>query len=325
MEPYFSVIIPTYNRCSYVTEAVASVLGQTYQPLEIIVVDDGSTDDTQSVLEPYYNHIHYIHQSNLGVSAARNVGIRCATGNWLAFLDSDDTWDRDYLATQALHIKEHPHVRIHITNLEEYNEFDGTLKNLFVHFGLMDAYKNQHHIIINKPIICVFTYVLVTFPSIVIDHSLIEQVGMFKESLRVGEDSHLMARLVLRSPLGITTKPLVRTYRRIESTEHLTKDFDTNRTDIHETFCSIFFEILSMPGVDAAEQKFFRQKIGANKRAMGNAMLRANRVREARRFYRQAWLWDKSLASLGRLSLSYLPCHCWLMFEEKMGELTHFR
>jgi len=98
--PDISVIIPTYNRDEFVTKAVDSVLSQSYTSYELIVVDDGSTDNTREVLKPYMDRISYIYQENAGVSAARNAGIMAASGRWIAFLDSDDTWMPDKLARQ---------------------------------------------------------------------------------------------------------------------------------------------------------------------------------------------------------------------------------
>lgn len=92
MSTIVSVIIPTYNRASFISDAIDSVLSQTYQDYEIIVVDDGSTDDTKQVLSKYGNQIHYIYQENQRQGAARNNGIRHSTGNYIAFLDSDDVW-----------------------------------------------------------------------------------------------------------------------------------------------------------------------------------------------------------------------------------------
>jgi glycosyltransferase involved in cell wall biosynthesis len=95
-----SVIIPTYNRRDYIVDAVKSVLAQNIDDLEIIVVDDGSTDDTRYVLEPYKDAIRYYYQVNQGVSAARNRGIRECRGELLAFLDSDDLWSTGKLRAQ---------------------------------------------------------------------------------------------------------------------------------------------------------------------------------------------------------------------------------
>jgi glycosyltransferase involved in cell wall biosynthesis len=100
-DPEFSVVIPTFNRAKFVVKAVESVLHQVLKAKEIIVVDDGSVDQTRAVLEPYRDKIHYIFQQNSGASAARNTGIRAANGAWLAFLDSDDEWTPEYLLKQV--------------------------------------------------------------------------------------------------------------------------------------------------------------------------------------------------------------------------------
>lgn len=99
--PRVSVIIPTYNRAALLREAIQSVLDQTYQDIEIIVVDDGSTDDTVSVVEQFEHRLRYIYQSNAGVSAARNSGLQVAEGEFVAFLDSDDTFLQGKLAQQV--------------------------------------------------------------------------------------------------------------------------------------------------------------------------------------------------------------------------------
>src|SRR4030042_6253183 len=103
-----SVIIPTYNRADCVTKSIDSVLSQTYNDYEIIVVDDGSTDNTRQILQSYVDKclIHYIYQDNAGCAAARNSGIRAAKGQWIAFLDSDDTWLPDKLAEQMQYLSE---------------------------------------------------------------------------------------------------------------------------------------------------------------------------------------------------------------------------
>ena len=87
-----SAIIPTYNRAHLVTEAIDSVLAQTYPHIEVIVVDDGSTDDTMARLAPYGSRIRVIRQENAGPAAARNKGIAASSGGLVAFLDSDDLW-----------------------------------------------------------------------------------------------------------------------------------------------------------------------------------------------------------------------------------------
>src|SRR6267143_1280624 len=114
--PLISVIIPTYNRERFVIKAIDSILNQTVKDYEIIVIDDGSTDGTRTALEAYSKKIRYIYQENAGVSSARNAGIKKAQGEWMAFLDSDDEWTKDYLSTQMAHIRKYPHAVVHMTN-----------------------------------------------------------------------------------------------------------------------------------------------------------------------------------------------------------------
>ncbi len=92
MKPTVSVIVPTYNRASLLPDAVRSILEGTYTPLEVIVADDGSTDETRQVVQSMGARVRYLYQENRGPAAARNLGIRNARGDLLAFLDSDDLW-----------------------------------------------------------------------------------------------------------------------------------------------------------------------------------------------------------------------------------------
>ena len=110
--PKVSVIIPTYNSAQYLEEAIASVLNQTYTNYEIIVIDDGSTDHTVELLEPYRDKIHYIYQENQGVSAARNQGIALAKGELIAFLDADDIFMAHKLEKQVAIFEQQPDLGI---------------------------------------------------------------------------------------------------------------------------------------------------------------------------------------------------------------------
>lgn len=106
--PRVSVVIPTYNHAAYVVQAVASAVSQTLPPLEVIVVDDGSTDGTREALAPQRDRIRYVHQANGGLSAARNTGVRAARGDWVALLDADDLWHSQKLEVQLSVLDAHP-------------------------------------------------------------------------------------------------------------------------------------------------------------------------------------------------------------------------
>jgi len=105
--PLVSVIIPVYNGEQYLAKTIDSVLAQTYRPFEIIVLDDGSIDNSAEIAQSY-KEVRYIYQSNQGVPVARNAGISAARGEFIAFLDQDDMWDSNKLAVQMEHLVKNP-------------------------------------------------------------------------------------------------------------------------------------------------------------------------------------------------------------------------
>ena len=112
MNPLISVIIPVYNGDRYLSEAIESVLAQKYRPLEIFVIDDGSTDNTAQVAKDFQSHIRYIYQPNRGAPSARNVGLKMASGNAIAFLDADDIWSENKLELQTEYLAKNPLIEI---------------------------------------------------------------------------------------------------------------------------------------------------------------------------------------------------------------------
>ena len=109
MQPLVSVIIPAYNCVEFVSHAINSVLKQNYENKEIIVVNDGSTDDTPDVLESFGDQITVVNKENGGAPTARNAGLRIARGKYIAFLDADDLWLDGKLTMQVRYLEEHPH------------------------------------------------------------------------------------------------------------------------------------------------------------------------------------------------------------------------
>lgn len=195
--PSISVIIPTYNRATLVTDAIDTVLGQTYLPSEIIVVDDGSTDETPDVLSTYREHITVIRQPNQGVSAARNRGIRAASGELIALLDSDDYWLPSKLATQVSYFRDHPDIDICQT------------EETWIRNGLRVNPKRRHQkyggMIFEKSLpLC-----LISPSAVMMRKSLFGRVGLFDESLPACEDYDLWLRITWKYPVGLIETPLI--------------------------------------------------------------------------------------------------------------------
>ena len=195
-----SVIIPSYNRQAVLTRAIDSVLAQTSAVDEIIVVDDGSDDDTKAQITRQYPEIKFIHQVNSGVSAARNRGIKQASSSWIAFLDSDDSW----LPKKIEHIRkvqqQHP----------EYALFHSD--EIWIRKGVRVNAMNKHR----KSGGWIFQQCLplcVISPSAVVMQSdLFDAVELFDESLPVCEDYDLWLRLCHQFPVYYIDQPLINKY-----------------------------------------------------------------------------------------------------------------
>jgi glycosyltransferase involved in cell wall biosynthesis len=195
--PLVSVIIPTYNRHRWLGDAIGSVLAQTYHRVEVIVVDDGSTDATAALLARYRNRIRVIRQSNRGVSAARNRGIGEAAGEYIALLDSDDFWMPEKLAAQIAYFTARPDMLICQT------------EEIWIRNGMRINPKKRHR----KQAGFIFERCLplcLISPSAVMLHaSLLDTVGLFDENLPACEDYDFWLRVTCRYPVGLIEHPLI--------------------------------------------------------------------------------------------------------------------
>ncbi len=195
--PVVSIIIPTYNRANWIAEAVESVLNQTFRDFELLVVDDGSTDETPEVLEPFFHQLIYIAQPNRGVSAARNTGIKHARGDYLCFLDSDDLWKPRKLEIQLEEMTRHPEFRMSYTD------------EVWIRRGRWANPKKRHQkysgwIFENLLPLCI-----ISPSSVLIARSVFEEVGLFDESLPAGEDYDLWLRIGSRFPILFIPQKLI--------------------------------------------------------------------------------------------------------------------
>lgn len=196
--PNISVIIPTYNRAHTLPRAIESVLAQNQKPQEIIIVNDGSTDDTKTILANYPG-LYVINQQNHGVSTARNVGIEKAKGEWIAFLDSDDEWLPDKLEKQWAAICNDDKL---ISHTEEIWIRNGQRVNP------MKKHQKYGGWIYDKCLpLCV-----ISPSSVMIHKTVFDDVGNFDESLEVCEDYDLWLRICAKYPVLFVDEPLIVKY-----------------------------------------------------------------------------------------------------------------
>jgi glycosyltransferase involved in cell wall biosynthesis len=195
-----STVIPTYNRRPLLERALVSVYRQTRMPDEVIVVDDGSTDDTPDVIPERFPELRYIRQENRGVSSARNRGIRESTGSWLAFLDSDDEWLPKKLAIQIEALRSRPDRFLCHTN------------EIWVRRGRRVNPTKKHEKFGGRIFHKCLPLCIISPSSVVLHRNLFEEVGLFDESMPVCEDYDLWLRVCARYPVLYLDHPLIVKY-----------------------------------------------------------------------------------------------------------------
>jgi len=179
-----SVIIPTYNGSKFIKETIESVLSQTILPKEIIVVDDGSTDDTKNILKTYHNHVRYIYQKNAGSAAATNTGIKASSGDFLAFLDHDDIWHPKKMELQLALLLNNKHLK--------------------AAFCLFDIFSKENSIVINNSSNKGFLR-----SCLFIEKEFLAKIGFLDESLSVSESIEWVMRIVEKKKFGMVEEVLV--------------------------------------------------------------------------------------------------------------------
>jgi len=198
--PFFSVIIPSYNRKEQLKNAINSVLAQDENDFELIVIDDGSYDGTSDLADEYNGRIRYIFQNNSGVSAARNRGIASSDSPNITFLDSDDTWHKNKLSNHRKFISSNPQILIHQTEdiwIRNGKRINPGIKHL----------KIQGRIFIPSLELC-----LISPSSVCISRTLFDKYGLFDEKLPACEDYDLWLRITPFEKIGLINEKLITRY-----------------------------------------------------------------------------------------------------------------
>jgi GT2 family glycosyltransferase len=194
--PFVSVVIPTFNRSTVLSRAIESVIQQYYRDFELLIVNDGSTDDTPQLLSRYEKYLKVVHQKNSGVSAARNAGVRASSGELIAFLDSDDEWLHEKLEKQVQHFRSVGYLISHTDEiwLNKGNPVRQRTKHA-----------KQGGLFFKRAL----ERCLISPSSVIITRTLFDKIGLFDESLPAAEDYDLWLRITARFAIHFIPEPLI--------------------------------------------------------------------------------------------------------------------
>ncbi|MFQ5605966.1 MAG: glycosyltransferase [bacterium] len=262
-----SVIIPTCNRLSFLKEAVDSVLNQTCQNFELIIVDDGSTDGTQKYAETIRDRVTYLHKENSGPSSARNLGIRQARGQLIAFLDSDDLWRKNKLKVQLDFMTSHPEAMVCFTD------------EIWIRRGVRVNPRKIHQ----KSSGWIFEQCvprcIVSPSSVLMKKEFFDRVGMFDESLPACEDYDFWLRGALRFPFHFIPQKLI--VKRGGHPDQLSAQWGLDRYRVHA-----LVKLLKEASLTSEQRRLVVQMIIEKCRILELGFVKREKQREAA-FYRK--------------------------------------
>lgn len=316
----FSVIIPTYNRAKYVLLAINSVLKQKCASMEIIVVDDGSEDETAGILKNSNLDIKYIYQMNKGVSSARNAGIKAATGEWVAFLDSDDEWHPNYLSRQQDLLIKYPSAVASVLNAKDQGDPQGAIDK-YLENGMLGRLGANRDALINTPFQDVVRHHITILDCCIFRRETLLETRLFDESLTIGEDHDIVLQMALKGPFAFCRDVGALIYRRDESILNLSSQLYRSGLKARLCWAQVFERFLRNGQLLEDEKKALCFKYSRNQRALGNLYLRIGEKAKAKEAYKQAWVLRPSIESAARLALSYLPCRVGRLLLHKEGNV----
>ena len=277
--PLVSVILPTYNRAEFLPDSIGSILSQTYDSYEIIVVDDGSMDNTKEVLYPFYQRIKYLRlENNRGASVARNIGIQSAQGKYIAFIDADDIWLPEKLQTDIEYFNKHPDVSMvyskHVNIDKNGRVLDEASKRRLPSGNVFAQLFSEQNFIITS--------------SVVVRKEIFETTGLFDVQLFNCQDWDMWLQIAFYfKVVGINT-PLVK-YR------HNLHSLSKNRNNVLKYQKMVIDKIYNKfkAAENSITEKVYKKRLASHYAKVGRYYLRiGNKIQASENF---------------RLSLKYNP------------------
>ena len=314
--PKVSVVMITYNMGQYIADAIQSVLNQNYHDFEIIVLDDGSTDNTREVVSPF--PVKYFRQDNQGVCQAYNRGTDLSSGEYIIFLDADDVMLEDILAKEVEVLDNHPEVAFcypQVYIMKENEHIYRVRKSTFLNgSGVVDGKEQIKELLFNTRI---------TSSATMIRRQCLDEVGRFDERFGpISEDRHLYIKLCKRYPLFYIAEPLLK-YRVHHTQTHKMLTWNLAETAFHLILQEVFDDPNIAPQFERYRRptySFFYHRIGNY--AYGHDMrIARDYFMKAFKMYPQVMFQKRGLRLISKYAASLLSNRAWRLVDNMKTRL----
>lgn len=283
-----SVVVPTYNRANLLPATLESIFSQTVPPSEVLLVDDGSPDDTAEVVarfirnHPEWNHrLYFLRQDNQGKSVALNRALTKVTGDWIAYDDSDDLWRPGKLETQFRALAEAPDCSACFTDAQFVNDPE---MNLTAFSRAKKTYQTRFGRIPDAPLFIADAPHGVFMQTVLVRKETMDRVGDFDPRFRVSQDTDFLFRLACETPLCYVNEPLVEIDRTPQRERGLTKEFNRSSLTRLQTLEIILQKWLNLLGDDRDDiRSLIRSRLSDLLNEMANYHLNHMDIDKARR------------------------------------------
>jgi glycosyltransferase involved in cell wall biosynthesis len=268
-----AVVIPTYNCARHLTRAIESVLAQTYRDYQVFVIDDGSTDGTDVIMQQYADRITYVQQPNAGAAAARNRGISLSKSRYVAFLDADDVWLPAKLERQMELLNSQPEV--------------GLVCSDFLMEGVLYTSQNDHptRALSGHYFEYLLRHCFIFTSAVVVRRQCLDETGAFNESLKVCEDYNLWLRIASRWPVAAIPEIFVHKYNSLGSLSASSSIEER----LHYGIAAFEHVLLVSTGLSDHERRVLRRLIADRYYIFGSYLLLHRNRRGARPMLAKAW------------------------------------
>ena len=297
-----SAVIPAYNSAAFLPDCINSIRQQTIPLHEIIIVDDGSSDNTEAVVKSLGDDIVYIKQQNQGPAAARNRGIQKATGDWIAFLDADDQWTSNKIELQLNCLEKYPELQLIAGDMAETNaQSKVETPSVLAYHGQRDLFKQLDGAPLKHACASLVQKNFIPTGTVLAKKECLIEAGLFPETIRFGEDLALWAQVAARHP--ITCLPDILMLRR----RH-----DSNLTDSNEDMLKGIVQVMRLLKEKCGDV-LQKQGIQANELlaqacfSLGYWQFHHGQIKQSGQAFRKAWTLKKNFKTGAYLTLGYLP------------------